>query len=147
MRSSRWSIWTSRIGLVALLVLTWAVVIPEGYLWTGLTAVGVILVTALALARRSILSIRPAVSPVAARGMVLRVRELSGDEGFNAQTDVYENLVEADVIDPTKVVRSALQNAASIASLRLSTEAVVCEIPTEKGESRGGGMPPEGGMY
>ncbi len=79
--------------------------------------------------------------------VVARVRELSGDEGFNAQTDVYENLVEAGVIDPTKVVRSALQNAASIASLLLSTEAVVCEIPTEKGESRGGGMPPEGGMY
>jgi chaperonin GroEL len=80
--------------------------------------------------------------------VVARVRELKGDEGFNAQTDVYENLVEAGVIDPTKVVRSALQNAASIASLLLSTEAVICEIPAEKGESRGGGgMPSEGGMY
>jgi chaperonin GroEL len=79
--------------------------------------------------------------------VVARVRELKGDSGFNAQTDVYEDLVEAGVIDPTKVVRSALQNAASIASLLLSTEAVVCEIPAEKGESRGGGgMPPEG-MY
>ena len=71
--------------------------------------------------------------------VVARVRELKGDEGFNAQTDVYENLVEAGVIDPTKVVRSALQNAASIASLLLSTEAVICEIPAEKSESRGGG--------
>jgi chaperonin GroEL len=79
--------------------------------------------------------------------VVARVRELKGDMGFNAQTDVYENLVEAGVIDPTKVVRSALQNAASIASLLLSTEAVICEIPAEKGESRGGGMSPEGGMY
>jgi chaperonin GroEL len=79
--------------------------------------------------------------------VVARVRELKGDEGFNAETGVYENLVEAGVIDPTKVVRSALQNAASIASLLLSTEAVVCEIPAEKGESRGGGMPSEGGMY
>jgi chaperonin GroEL len=79
--------------------------------------------------------------------VVARVRELKGDDGFNAQTEVYENLVEAGVIDPTKVVRSALQNAASIASLLLSTEAVVCEIPAEKGESRGGGMPPDGGMY
>ncbi len=81
--------------------------------------------------------------------VVARVRELKGDEGFNAQTDVYENLVEAGVIDPTKVVRSALQNAASIASLLLSTEAVISEIPSEKGESRGGGggMSPEGGMY
>src|SRR5512143_2390732 len=79
--------------------------------------------------------------------VVARVRELQGDDGFNAQTEVYENLVEAGVIDPTKVVRSALQNAASIASLLLSTEAVICEIPEEKGESRGGAMSPEGGMY
>jgi chaperonin GroEL len=80
--------------------------------------------------------------------VVARVRELPGDEGFNAQTDVYENLVEAGIIDPTKVVRCALQNAASIASLLLSTEAVVCEIPAEKDEGRmSGGMPPGGGMY
>ena len=80
--------------------------------------------------------------------VVGKVREMKGDEGFNAQTEVYENLVEAGVIDPTKVVRSALQNAASIASLLLSTEAVVSEIPSEKGESRGGGMPEGGGgMY
>jgi chaperonin GroEL len=79
--------------------------------------------------------------------VVARVRELKGDEGFNAQTEVYENLVEAGVIDPTKVVRSALQNAASIASLLLSTEAVVCEIPSEKSDGRSGGMSPEGGMY
>ena len=79
--------------------------------------------------------------------VVARVRELKGDEGFNAQTDVYENLVEAGVIDPTKVVRSALQNAASIASLLLSTEAVICEIPEEKTSGRSGGMSPEGGMY
>jgi chaperonin GroEL len=79
--------------------------------------------------------------------VVARVRDLKGDEGFNAQTDVYENLVEAGIIDPTKVVRCALQNAASIASLLLSTEAVICEIPAEKSDSRSGGMPGEGGMY
>jgi chaperonin GroEL len=80
--------------------------------------------------------------------VVARVRELKGDAGFNAQTDVYENLVEAGIIDPTKVVRCALQNAASIASLLLSTEAVICEFPSEKEEGRmGGGMPPGGGMY
>jgi len=81
--------------------------------------------------------------------VVARVRELKGDHGYNAQTDVYENLVEAGVIDPTKVVRSALQNAASIASLLLSTEAVVCELPAAKSEGRsGGGMPDDGGgMY
>ena len=81
--------------------------------------------------------------------VVARVRELKGDVGYNAQTDVYENLVEAGVIDPTKVVRSALQNAASIASLLLSTEAVVCEIASAKSEGGGGGGMPEGGggMY
>ena len=79
--------------------------------------------------------------------VVGKVREMKGDEGFNAQTEVYENLVDAGVIDPTKVVRSALQNAASIASLLLTTEAVICEIPSEKGESAmGGGMPQGGGM-
>ena len=60
-----------------------------------------------------------------------RVKEMNGDEGFNAQTDQYENLVQAGVIDPTKVVRSALQNAASVAGLLLTTEAVVSRIPEE----------------
>ncbi len=55
--------------------------------------------------------------------------------GFNAQTDNYEDLVKAGVIDPTKVVRTALQNAASIASLLLTTEAAVAEIPEEKKDS------------
>jgi chaperonin GroEL len=61
--------------------------------------------------------------------VVQRVREMKDDEGFNAQTERYENLVAAGVIDPTKVVRSALQNAASIASLLLTTEAVISLIP------------------
>ncbi len=61
--------------------------------------------------------------------VVQRVREMADDEGFNAQTGVYENLVQAGVIDPAKVVRSALQNAASIASLLLTTEAVISRIP------------------
>jgi chaperonin GroEL len=61
--------------------------------------------------------------------VVERVKAMKGDEGFNAQTEQYEDLVEAGVIDPTKVVRSALQNAASIASLLLTTEAVVAQIP------------------
>jgi len=66
--------------------------------------------------------------------------------GYNALTDTYEDLVEAGVIDPTKVVRSALQNAASIAGLLLTTEAVVVEKPQdEKAPAMpGGGM---GGMY
>jgi chaperonin GroEL len=66
--------------------------------------------------------------------------------GYNAQTEVYEDLVEAGVIDPTKVVRSALQNAASIAGLLLTTEAVVVEKPEEEKAPPmpGGGM---GDMY
>src|SRR6187401_3503146 len=64
--------------------------------------------------------------------------------GYNASTDVYEDLVKAGVIDPTKVVRSALQNAASIASLLLTTEAMVSEIPEDKKEAPAGG--PGGGM-
>jgi chaperonin GroEL len=61
--------------------------------------------------------------------VVQRVKEMKGDEGFNAQTEKYENLVQAGVIDPTKVVRSALQNAASVAGLLLTTEAVISQIP------------------
>jgi chaperonin GroEL len=84
--------------------------------------------------------------------VVARVRESkTAEEGFNALNEKYENLVEAGVIDPTKVVRSALQNASSIASLLLTTEALVSEIPEEKpeapaggGHGGGGGM---GGMY
>ena len=60
--------------------------------------------------------------------VVQRVKAMKGDEGFNAQTEQYEDLVEAGVIDPAKVVRSALQNAASIACLLLTTEAVVSQI-------------------
>ncbi len=60
--------------------------------------------------------------------VVQRVKEMPHDEGFNAQTERYENLVQAGVIDPAKVVRSAIQNAASIASLLLTTEAVVAQI-------------------
>jgi chaperonin GroEL len=80
--------------------------------------------------------------------VVAKVRDMKAEEGFNALTDDYENLVEAGVIDPTKVVRSALQNAASIASLLLTTEALVSEIPEDKEEKApGGGMPHGGGMY
>src|SRR5213596_2502963 len=59
--------------------------------------------------------------------VVQKVREMKESEGFNAQTDTYEDLVKAGVIDPAKVVRSALQNASSIASLLLTTEALISE--------------------
>jgi chaperonin GroEL len=61
--------------------------------------------------------------------VVQRVKEMGADDGFNAQTERYENLVQAGVIDPTKVVRSALQHAASVASLLLTTEAVISRMP------------------
>jgi len=75
--------------------------------------------------------------------VVATVRDSKGANGYNALTDKYEDLVKAGVIDPTKVVRSALQNAASIAGLLLTTEAVVVEMPeTDKPAMPGGG----GGM-
>ena len=61
--------------------------------------------------------------------------------------DRYENLVQAGVIDPTKVVRTALQNAASIAALLLTTEALVSEIPEEKKQAATPGAGGMGGMY
>ena len=64
--------------------------------------------------------------------------------GYNAGTGVYEDLVKAGVIDPTKVTRTALQNAASIAGLMLTTEAMIAEIP-EKKEAAGGGHNHGGG--
>jgi chaperonin GroEL len=79
--------------------------------------------------------------------VVEKVKHGRGAFGFNAATEVYEDLVEAGVIDPTKVVRAALQNAASVASLLLTTEALVAEKPEKKG---GGGatrgMPDMSGM-
>jgi chaperonin GroEL len=75
--------------------------------------------------------------------VVEKVRAGKGGFGYNAQTNEYEDLVKAGVIDPTKVVRTALQNAASIAGLLLTTEAVVVDIPEEDKAPMGGGM---GGM-
>jgi chaperonin GroEL len=76
--------------------------------------------------------------------VVNKAKELEGENGYNAAKGKYENLVNAGVIDPTKVVRYALQNAASIAGLMLTTEALVCEIPEKDDKKAGGGMP--GGM-
>ncbi len=71
--------------------------------------------------------------------VVEKVRELKGANGFNARTEVYEDLIKAGVIDPVKVTRVALQNAASIAGLLLTTEAMVHEIPEKEKASAGGG--------
>jgi len=78
--------------------------------------------------------------------VVDKVKSGKGAFGFNAQTEEYEDLMKAGVIDPTKVVRSALQNAASVASLLLTTEAMVAEKPDEKHEHGGGGGGMPGGM-
>ncbi|MGC8718767.1 MAG: chaperonin GroEL [Thermodesulforhabdaceae bacterium] len=74
--------------------------------------------------------------------VVEKVKAGNGGFGFNAQTETYEDLIEAGVIDPTKVVRFALQNAASVASLLLTTEAMVAEKPEEKKQTTPA-MPPE----
>jgi len=76
--------------------------------------------------------------------VVNKVVEGKGNYGFNAQTGLYGDLVEMGVVDPTKVTRFALQNAASVASLLLTTEAMVAELP--KDEKGGGGGMGGGGM-
>ena len=79
--------------------------------------------------------------------VVQKVKEGRGSFGFNAATEKYEDLVQAGVIDPTKVVRAALQNAASVASLLLTADALIAAKPDEKGgHAHGGGMPDMGGM-
>jgi chaperonin GroEL len=75
--------------------------------------------------------------------VVSKVKDMGPEEGFNALNEQYENLVHAGVIDPTKVVRSALQNSASVAALLLTTEALVAEIPEEKTDAA---APGAGGM-
>jgi len=78
-----------------------------------------------------------------------RVKSASGSQGYNALTGEHVDLVKAGVIDPKKVTRTALENAASIAGLLLTTEALISEIPEEKkeGAGAGGGAPGMGGMY
>jgi chaperonin GroEL len=75
--------------------------------------------------------------------VVGKLLEKSGNYGFDAQTEEYVDMVAAGIIDPTKVVRVALQDAASVASILITTEAMIAEKPKDK--PAGGGMPP-GGM-
>jgi chaperonin GroEL len=81
---------------------------------------------------------------VEASVIVNKVKEGKDDFGFNAFTEQYENLVKSGVIDPTKVARTALENAASVAALLLTTEATIVEKPEEKKPMPA--MPPGGGM-
>jgi chaperonin GroEL len=93
--------------------------------------------------------------------VVNKVKQQKGNMGYNADTDTYEDLIEAGVIDPVKVTRNALQNAVSIANLLLTTDCLVTEIPQEDDQQgapgaggmggmpaggMGGGMPGMGGM-
>ena len=82
--------------------------------------------------------------------IVNRVREAEGNEGYNAASGEFGDMISMGILDPTKVTRSALQNAASVAGLLLTTEAMVAEIPKEEPAAPGapdmGGMGGMGGM-
>lgn len=78
--------------------------------------------------------------------VVQKIKEGKGDFGFNARTEVYENLFKAGVIDPTKVTRVALENAASIAAMLLTTECVIADKPKPEAAHAHGGAPDMGGM-
>ena len=77
--------------------------------------------------------------------VVAKVREGKGNFGYNASNGEYGDMVELGILDPTKVTRYALQNAASVAGLMITTEAMIAEAP-KKDEPAGGGMPDMGGM-
>ena len=77
--------------------------------------------------------------------IVEKVKDLEGPNGFNAATEEYGDLIEAGVIDPAKVSRTALQNAASVSGMLLTTECMIADEPEDESAAAGGGMPP-GGM-
>ncbi len=79
--------------------------------------------------------------------VVQKIKEGNGGFGFNAETETFEDLLAAGVIDPTKVTRIALENAASVAGLLLMTEATITDKPEEEKAPAGPPMPPGGGMY
>ena len=103
--------------------------------------------TGIAIIRRAIEEpLRQIIANAGEEGAVIvrKVREGKDDFGFNARTEVFENLYAAGVIDPTKVTRIAIENAASIASMLLTTECVIADAPEENGPAMGGmtgGMP------
>ena len=76
--------------------------------------------------------------------MQAKLLEKTGNYGFNSQTEEYVDMIAAGIIDPTKVVRVALQDAASVAALLITTEAMIAEKPKDKPAM--GGMPGGGGM-
>jgi chaperonin GroEL len=103
--------------------------------------------TGIAIIKRAIEEpLRQIIANAGGEGAVIvqKVREGKGDFGYNARTEVFENLYAAGVIDPTKVARIALENAASVAAMMLTTECVIADLPEENSMPMGGGMP--GGM-
>jgi chaperonin GroEL len=106
--------------------------------------------TGMAIVRRALeepLRILTANAGIDGSIVVQKVKEGKGDYGFNARTEIYENLFAAGVIDPTKVSRVALENAASIAGMLLTTECVIADRPKkEEAHNHGGGAPGMGGM-
>ena len=78
--------------------------------------------------------------------VVAKIRDEQGDFGYNAKTDEYVNMLDAGIIDPTKVTRVALENAASVAGMLVTTEAVVFDLPSDNDGGMPGGMPGMGGM-
>ncbi len=103
--------------------------------------------TGIAIVRRALEEpLRQIVANAGIEGSVVvqEVKKGKGDYGFNARTEKYENLYETGVIDPTKVARVALENAASIAGMILTTETIIADIADEK--DHGGGAPGMGGM-
>lgn len=105
--------------------------------------------TGIAIVRRAIEEpLRQIVANAGGEGSVVvnEVRNGKGDYGYNAREDKYENLKASGIIDPAKVTRVALENAASIAGMFLTTEAVICEKKEEKPEMPMGGAPGMGGM-
>jgi chaperonin GroEL len=91
--------------------------------------------------------LRQIVNNAGSEGSVVidKIKNSEGAYGYNAETNTYEDLIKAGVIDPTKVVRFALQNAGSVASLMLTTEAMIADKPEEKPEPMPGGAPGMGG--
>ncbi len=101
--------------------------------------------TGIAIVRRAIEEpLRQIISNAGGEGAVVvqKVREGKADFGYNARTEEYTNMFKAGIIDPTKVARVALENAASIAALLLTTECVITDEPSDEGDA----MPPMGGM-
>lgn len=104
-------------------------------------------VTGIAIIKRAVEEpLRQIIANCGGEGAVIvqKVKEGKDDFGYNARTETFGNLYEAGVIDPTKVTRIAIENAASIASMLLTTECVIADEPTDEAAAMGGGMP--GGM-